>query len=391
MAHKSVYNDYDYKDKMSFLGDYFDYDAALHKNFLINFFPSDNTVEVFDKDMNRIYLKRSACEGLALKHMFLGNKIRIYGRQILITDYADCSTRKQIGTTKDHTFAIIKPGAVPKMGEILTQIQDRGFQICRMRMCRLTRKESLDFYEFRKGDAFLPFMLEHLVSGPILALELVGDNAIERWRAAIGPRDPVEARKTAPESLRALYGMEMASNGFHGSDDQEQAVRAACFFFPQGIVKAPPATTAEIENCTCCIVKPHAIEEGKLGFILSAIMDSAKFKITAMQMFYLSTPNADEFLEVYKGLVSDFHAFMLTFLDGPCVALEIGAKQDGIKTQEEFRKFAGPFDADIARQIRPNSLRAMFGISKYKNAIHCTDLAEDTQLELEYFFKILQD
>lgn len=382
---------YDYNDRLSFLGEWYDFDSAFHKNFLIHFYPSDNSVEIFDTDLKRIFLKRAACDCVGMKDMFVGNKVRIYGRQIKITDYADCHTQKRIGKTKEHTFAILKPKAVEKLGEVISQIEDKQFQICRMRMCNLTRKEALDFYEFKKGDAFLPFMVEHLVSGPIVALELVGDNAIERWRNVIGPKDPAEARKVAPESLRAIYGLETASNGFHGSDDHDQAVRGACFFFPQGIGKKPPASTAQIDNSTCCVIKPHAIEEGKLGYILSAIMNSPKFRITALQMFYLTTPNADEFLEVYKGVVSDFHALLLSFVDGPCVVLEISGKQDGVKVQEEFRKFAGPSDSDIARQIRPNSLRGMFGVSKYKNAIHCTDLPEDTQLELEYFFKILVD
>ncbi|KAK5647212.1 hypothetical protein RI129_002104 [Pyrocoelia pectoralis] len=384
-------DDYDYKDRLAFLGDYFDYEAALHKNFLINFYPCDNTVEIFDRDMNRIYLKRAACEGIHMNDMFVGNKVRIYGRQIDLTDYADCYTRDRIGKVKEHTFALIKPGVINKLGEIITQIEDRQFQICHMVMCTLSRKEALNFYEFRKGDSFLPFMLEHIVSGPSVALELVGIDCIDRWRKEIGPRDPAEARTSAPESLRALYGSELASNGFHGADDHEKAVRSACIFFPKGIDAKPPPSTAQINNSTLCMIKPHAIKEKKLGPILSAILDNPKFKITAMQMIYMSTPNADEFLEVYKGVVSDFHAFMLSYLDGPLVALEISTKIDGVNTHEEFRKFAGPSDSDIARQIRPNTLRGMFGVSKYKNAVHCTDLPEDTQLELEYIFKILRD
>jgi len=44
---------------------------------------------------------------------------------------------------------------------------------------------------------------------------------------------------------------------------------------------------------------------------------------------------------------------------------------------------------EIARHLRPRSLRALFGRTKAQNAVHCTDLAEDGLLEVEYFFRIL--
>ncbi|CAF4219981.1 unnamed protein product, partial [Rotaria magnacalcarata] len=46
---------------------------------------------------------------------------------------------------------------------------------------------------------------------------------------------------------------------------------------------------------------------------------------------------------------------------------------------------------EIARHIRPRTLRAIYGKDKVKNAVHCTDLAEDTTLEIEYFFRILEN
>lgn len=44
---------------------------------------------------------------------------------------------------------------------------------------------------------------------------------------------------------------------------------------------------------------------------------------------------------------------------------------------------------EIAREIRPKTIRARFGENTVKNALHCTDLQEDCSLEVEYFFKIL--
>ncbi|XP_018564428.1 nucleoside diphosphate kinase 7 [Anoplophora glabripennis] len=383
--------EFDYNDKLSFLGEWFDYQSYYHKKFILNFYPSDNTLDIFDRELNRMYLKRTRMDNLGLDDMFVGNKIRIYGRQITITDYADCRTQKFVGKAKEHTLAILKPNVVDKLGEIITQIQDRKFHITRLRMCELSRKEALDFYEHKKGDAALPFVLENIVSGPSVALELVGENALARWKEVMGPADPQEARKTAPDTLVALYGLESpATNGFHGSDTPEDAVREINFFFPKDSERSAPETPIKLQNTTCCIIKPHAVQEGKLGYIISFITDS-HFKITAAKMTYLSNANADEFLEVYKGIVSDYHALLLSFLDGPCVVLEIGGKNEEMNVHQEFRNFAGPPDSDIARQIRPNSLRANFGCDKYSNAVHCTDLLEDTAVDLEYLFRILKD
>ncbi|KAA3679065.1 uncharacterized protein DEA37_0004354, partial [Paragonimus westermani] len=36
---------------------------------------------------------------------------------------------------------------------------------------------------------------------------------------------------------------------------------------------------------------------------------------------------------------------------------------------------------EIARFLRPETLRAKFGVSKVRNAVHCTDLPDDGELE----------
>lgn len=37
---------------------------------------------------------------------------------------------------------------------------------------------------------------------------------------------------------------------------------------------------------------------------------------------------------------------------------------------------------EISRRLRPNTLRALYGKDKVKNAVHCTDLPEDGILEV---------
>lgn len=107
--------------------------------------------------------------------------------------------------------------------------------------------------------------------------------------------------------------LEPASNAVHGSENVELFRTEKEVFFPETLSRKPPATTAKIENSTLCVIKPHAVAEGKLGYIISAIVNSPKFKITALQMLHLTTPNADEFLEVSNTLLFSLRFQYLCF------------------------------------------------------------------------------
>lgn len=49
---------------------------------------------------------------------------------------------------------------------------------------------------------------------------------------------------------------------------------------------------------------------------------------------------------------------------------------------KDFKDFVGPADPELARAIRPNSIRAMYGESVVQNAVHCTEVADDAILEV---------
>ena len=75
--------------------------------------------------------------------------------------------------------------------------------------------------------------------------------------------------------------------------------------------------------------------------------------------------------------------------------MEVARSEDGGSGDENgvvdaLREACGPADPRVARVLRPQSVRAKFGFDKVRNAVHCTDLPEDGELETHYFFKILQ-
>ena len=93
-------------------------------------------------------------------------------------------------------------------------------------------------------------------------MELVGNGAIGGWRKFIGPTNTQKAREEAPESIRALFGTDGTKNAVHGSDSSESACRESDFFFGGEAASRPMQTTAVLDNCTLCIIKPHIIKNG---------------------------------------------------------------------------------------------------------------------------------
>ena len=73
------------------------------------------------------------------------------------------------------------------------------------------------------------------------------------------------------------------------------------------------------------------------------------------------------------------------FSRGPFVAVEV----TGPDAVAVMREAAGPRDIEVARRIRPHSLRAKFGTSAGAAGVHVTDLVSDGPLECEYMFALL--
>lgn len=62
----------------------------------------------------------------------------------------------------------------------------------------------------------------------------------------------------------------------------------------------------------------------------------------------------------------------------------------GQNAVQSFRDTAGPWNVDMAKELRPNSIRAMYGETGVRTGIHCTDLPEDGPSECQFFFELMQ-
>ncbi|KAF6727963.1 Nucleoside diphosphate kinase 7 [Oryzias melastigma] len=371
------------EDRYAFLAEWFDPTAALMRRYQLFFYPKDGSMEMFDVKNQRVFLKRIKYDDIHPQDLFVGNRVNVFSRQLNLIDYGDQYTRNKLGSKKERTLALIKPDVVTKIGDVIESIYSSNLIVTKAKMTRLSWSQAADFYMEHQSKPFFNNLVQFMSSGSVVAMEIMGDEATSVWRKLLGPTDSAAARKEAPQSIRAHFGTDGLKNVGHGSDSLDAAARELEFFFPSTIGHGP-SNTATFTDCTCCIIKPHAVLEGLTGNILNSI-SAAGFEISALQMFNMERVNAEEFYEVYKGVVSEYPGMVTELCSGPCMALEIR----GTDTPKTFREFCGPADPEIARHLRPNTLRALYGKDKVRNGVHCTDLPEDGVLEVQYFFKIL--
>lgn len=132
----------------------------------------------------------------------------------------------------NQTFTMMKPDAVANnyVGPILAKINEAGFRIVAMKYTQLSQEQAGHFYAVHKERPFYKDLVSYMSSGPIVAIILEKNNAVEDFRTLIGATDP---SKAAPGTIRNLFAKSIEANAVHGSDSDENAVIEGSFFFSQ--------------------------------------------------------------------------------------------------------------------------------------------------------------
>ncbi|GAA5828809.1 hypothetical protein JCM3766R1_003827 [Sporobolomyces carnicolor] len=126
------------------------------------------------------------------------------------------------------TLGIIKPSVTahqPHVQDIMRAIKQSGLEIVRTKRIFWKEKDAQQFYAEHEGRFYYPRLVQHASSGPFVALALCGPDAIQTWRALIGPTKVFQGQWERPDALRSRYGLSDTRNGFHGSDSPESARR----------------------------------------------------------------------------------------------------------------------------------------------------------------------
>lgn len=128
------------------------------------------------------------------------------------------------------TLLMVKPDVVQerRYGDIIAFVLRNKFRINGLRMLSMDRAMAEQFYSAHRERDFFGALVDYITSGPVVAMEIEGDDAIARIRALIGPTNPADA---APGTIRYMYGKSIQNNAVHASDSAESAKKELAIVF----------------------------------------------------------------------------------------------------------------------------------------------------------------
>lgn len=128
------------------------------------------------------------------------------------------------------TLVFIKPDGVRRglIGDVITRFERKGLKLTALKMQTLTTEQSDAHYAEHVERPFYPGLRDFITSGPIVAMQIEGDDAIAVVRRMVGCTD---SREAAAGTIRGDLSLSKGENIIHASDSEESAKRELANFF----------------------------------------------------------------------------------------------------------------------------------------------------------------
>lgn len=131
----------------------------------------------------------------------------------------------------ERSLVLLKPDAVRRglIGEILARFERKGLVILTLEQRTIDPDTADAHYAEHVEKGWYPSLREFITGGPLVALVLEGDQAVNVVRQMIGVTD---GRKAAPGTIRGDLSLSGSENLVHASDSLESAKRELDLWFP---------------------------------------------------------------------------------------------------------------------------------------------------------------
>lgn len=132
----------------------------------------------------------------------------------------------------ERSLALIKPDAVEKnlIGEIISRYEKNGLKVIALKMVRVSSEFAGIHYSQLKGKVFYKELIDFITRGPLCAVILQGENAVEVIRKTNGATDPGEADVG---TIRREFGKDKTENCVHASDSKTASEYEIALWFPE--------------------------------------------------------------------------------------------------------------------------------------------------------------
>ncbi len=130
-----------------------------------------------------------------------------------------------------RTLVLLKPDTVRRglVGAVVSRFEAKGLTIVAMDQRTITSELADRHYAAHVEKEFYPPLRDFVTSGPLVAMVLEGDEAVEVVRTVNGATD---GRRAAPGTIRGDLSLSNRENLVHGSDSLESAEREIAIWFP---------------------------------------------------------------------------------------------------------------------------------------------------------------
>jgi nucleoside-diphosphate kinase len=131
----------------------------------------------------------------------------------------------------ERSLVLIKPDAVARglVGTVLARYEAKGLTLAALELRTIDAELSDAHYAEHLERPFYPGLRDFITCGPLVALVVEGERAIEAVRALNGATDGVKA---APGTIRGDLCLSGSENIVHASDSPESAAREIALWFP---------------------------------------------------------------------------------------------------------------------------------------------------------------
>ena len=132
----------------------------------------------------------------------------------------------------EKTLVLVKPDGVKKhiCGEVISRFERKGLEVEAIKMIQVPEELAKKHYAEHEGKGFFKDLIAFITSGPVLAMVIKGENAVDAVRQINGATDPLKA---VPGSIRGDFATSIDENVVHASDAPETAEREIGLWFPE--------------------------------------------------------------------------------------------------------------------------------------------------------------